>query len=65
MCIPIRFNNKIIGVLGMCAFNEQARNSLLNNKDSYITFESQLSNIISTMLKEKNTVPCWNTVPRN
>jgi transcriptional regulator with PAS, ATPase and Fis domain len=53
LCIPIRFNNKIIGVLGMCAFNEQARNSLLNNKDSYITFESQLSNIISTMLKEK------------
>lgn len=53
LCIPIRYNGRIIGVLGMCAFTEQARNSLLNNKDSYMAFESQLSNIISTMLKEK------------
>ena len=53
LCIPIKFKKKTIGVLGMCAFDESARDSLLNNKSSYMAFESQLSNIISTMLKEK------------
>ena len=53
LCIPIHFNEKIIGVLGMCAFNEKARDNIINNKDSYIKFENQLSNIISTILSEK------------
>lgn len=53
LCIPIHFNERIIGVLGMCAFNEKARGNLISNKDSYIKFESQLSNIISTILSEK------------
>jgi transcriptional regulator with PAS, ATPase and Fis domain len=53
LCIPIHFNGKIIGVLGMCAFNEKARDNIINNKDSYIKFENQLSNIISTILSEK------------
>lgn len=53
LCIPIHFNNKIIGVLGMCAFNMKAKDSLINNRESYIKFEKQLSNIISTILSEK------------
>ncbi|MCG1012048.1 sigma 54-interacting transcriptional regulator [Tepidanaerobacter sp. GT38] len=53
MCIPIKFNGGIIGVLGMCAFDEQARRNLISNKESYIKFESQLGNIISTMLNER------------
>ncbi|SHJ15635.1 sigma-54 interaction domain-containing protein [Lutispora thermophila] len=53
MCIPIKFNDEIIGVLGMCAFDRQAQQNLINNKESYIRFESQLGNIISTMLSEK------------
>ncbi|MSU00396.1 sigma 54-interacting transcriptional regulator [Tissierella pigra] len=53
LCIPIHFNGKIIGVLGMCAFNEKARDNIINNKDSYIKFENQLSNIICTILSEK------------
>lgn len=54
LCIPIHFNNKIIGVLGMCAFNTKAKYDLINNRESYIKFEKQLSNIISTILSEKN-----------
>lgn len=53
LCIPIRFNERIIGVLGMCAFNHTARRNLIGNRDSYIAFESQLGSIISTMLGEK------------
>lgn len=55
LCIPIKFNNKIIGVLGMCAYNEKARRNLVMNRDSYINFEYQLSNMISTILNEKHT----------
>nr|WP_312579860.1 sigma 54-interacting transcriptional regulator [Sedimentibacter sp.] len=53
-CIPIKFKNKIIGVLGMCAYDEKAKENLLANKDSYMKFESQLSDIISTIISEKN-----------
>lgn len=53
MCIPIRSNGKIIGVLGMCAFDEMARQNLTNNRKSYSNFEGQLSSIISTMLNER------------
>lgn len=53
MCIPIHLNDTIIGVLGMCAFNEKAKENLINNQDSYIKLETQLSNIISTILSEK------------
>lgn len=54
LCIPIKYNNKTIGVLGMCAFDEEAKHSFTTNRESLISFEHQLSNIISTILKEKN-----------
>lgn len=54
LCIPINFNSKIIGVLGMCAFSEKARDNIIQNEESYIKFENQLSNIISTIISEKN-----------
>ena len=54
LCLPIHFKGKIIGVLGMCAFNEKARENLIQNQDSYIKLEHQLSNIISTLLSEKD-----------
>ena len=55
LCIPIKFNNQIIGVLGMCAYNEKAKRNLIVNRESYINFEYQLSNMISTILNEKHT----------
>jgi len=55
-CIPIKYNDEIIGVLGMCAYDELARHNLLLNKESYMNFESRLSDLISTILSERNTV---------
>lgn len=55
LCIPIKFNNEIIGVLGMCAYNEKAKRNLVVNRDSYINFEYQLSNMISTILNEQHS----------
>lgn len=54
VCLPINYNNKIIGVLGLCAFNEKAKQNLLSNIDGYKRFENQLTGIIETMLKEKD-----------
>lgn len=54
-CIPVRYNEEIIGVLGMCAYDEAARHNLLLNKEDYMNFESRLSDLISTILSEKNT----------
>lgn len=53
LCIPIRFNGKIIGVLGMCAYDEKSKQNFITNQDSYFNFESQLSGVISTILSEK------------
>lgn len=53
VCLPINYNNQIIGVLGLCAFNEKAKNNLLSNIEGYKRFEDQLTQIIETMLKEK------------
>lgn len=53
LCIPIKFSGKIIGVIGMCAYDEKARQNLLMNRESFMNFESQLGHIISTILSEK------------
>lgn len=55
-CIPIRYDDKIIGVLGMCAYDEIAKQNLLLNKISYMNFENQLSKLISTIISEKNII---------
>ncbi|KAF5031055.1 Anaerobic nitric oxide reductase transcription regulator NorR [anaerobic digester metagenome] len=52
LCIPIKLGGKTIGVLGMCAFSEHARENFVRNFRHYIQFENQLSLIISSMLNE-------------
>ncbi|MBQ5754622.1 MAG: sigma 54-interacting transcriptional regulator [Oscillospiraceae bacterium] len=52
-CIPIRYNSRIVGVLGMCAFTEAAKAEILRNKDNLLAFEHQLSRLITTMLRER------------
>ena len=54
ICLPIEYLDQRIGVLGLCAFDETARANLLTNTDGYRTFETQLTGIINTMLKEKD-----------
>lgn len=52
LCIPIKLGGKTLGVLGMCAFSEHARDNFVRNFKHYIQFENQLSLIISSMLNE-------------
>lgn len=53
LCIPIQLSDKIIGVLGMCAFDEKAKANLINNYHNYMEFQKQLSGIIATILNER------------
>ena len=52
-CIPVRYNSKIVGVLGMCAFTEAAKAEIIRNRDNMLAFEHQLSRLITTMLRER------------
>lgn len=53
LCIPIKIDNQIIGILGMCIFDESTKKNFINKQESYKDFESRLSNLISTKLNEK------------
>ena len=52
-CIPIRYNGKIVGVLGMCAFSQTMKDEIIRNKDHMLAFEEQLSKLISSILRER------------
>ncbi len=52
-CIPIRYNGRIVGVLGMCAFSQSVKDEILRNKDHMLAFEHQLSQLIASILRER------------
>ena len=52
-CIPIHYNKAIVGVLGMCAFEKDAREEIIRNKNNMLAFETQLSRLITMMLRER------------
>ena len=53
LCAPIYLNGNVIGIIGMCIFNDTYKNDFLNKKQKYINFESNLSNIISNQIDER------------
>lgn len=53
LCIPIRYNGRIVGVLGMCAFSQTMKDEIIRNKDHMLAFEEQLSKLISSILRER------------
>lgn len=53
LCIPIKDGSNIIGVLGMCIFDDETKNNFINKHEDYKNFESRLSSLISTRINEK------------
>ena len=53
LCIPIKDEKNIIGVLGMCIFDDNTKNNFINKYEDYKNFESRLSSLISTRINEK------------
>lgn len=53
LCIPMKINNKIIGILGMCIFDDKTKEEFINKQEDFKTFESRLSSLISTRINEE------------
>lgn len=52
ICCPINLDGKVIGIIGLVAFNEVQKNYLLEKKESLLNFCSKLSYLISTKARE-------------
>lgn len=51
--IPIKLKNKTIGVIGLVCFTLDQRTHLLKNKKTYMTFLSQIADLVSTKTHEE------------
>jgi transcriptional regulator with PAS, ATPase and Fis domain len=49
---PIKFNNEIIGVIGLICSTDEQKNNLTNKMDSYMQFLDQISEFISNKIYE-------------
>lgn len=49
---PIKFNNEIIGVIGLICSTEEQKINLINKMDSYMQFLDQISEFISNKIYE-------------
>lgn len=54
MCLPIKYDNRIIGVIGLCAFDEKTRESFVLNKDRFYNLEIRIRDIIEEILKRRD-----------
>ena len=50
---PITINNKIYGVIGLIAFNENQKNLLLKNENNIIDFLDKMANLMASQIIEK------------
>lgn len=58
MCVPIKMNNEILGIIGLICFKEEQKEYLMENLDTYSSFLEQIADFISakafeTIEKEK------------
>ncbi|MBC2582502.1 sigma 54-interacting transcriptional regulator [Clostridium sp. DJ247] len=47
MCVPIKLNNEVIGVIGLICFEDCQRERIIANMNTYSTFLEQISELIS------------------
>lgn len=52
ICTPVKFENKVVGVLGIAAFNEDQKNKILSKDKELIDFINSMSDLISFKLNE-------------
>lgn len=52
ICTPIKLSGEIIGVIGLICQSEEQKSLLLNNKEFYLQFLSQISDFISSKAYE-------------
>ncbi|MFD3157009.1 sigma-54 interaction domain-containing protein [Haloimpatiens sp. FM7330] len=52
VCCPIKINNDIVGVIGLIAFEEEQRDTILKNEENLMTFLNRMADLISSKLLE-------------
>ncbi|MFC0187253.1 sigma 54-interacting transcriptional regulator [Fictibacillus aquaticus] len=52
ICAPIRMGDRVIGVIGLLAFNEKQRKRLFSNKEDNEQFLYKMAGLIASKLKE-------------
>ncbi len=59
ICVPIRYKEKLIGVIGAVAFNKAQRTKIIENKESYMNFIEKMASLLEAkytelMISEEN-----------
>ena len=53
ICFPIVVGNEVIGVLGLLAFNEEQKNTLLGQEDKLLNFVARISDLFSSVISAR------------
>ncbi len=52
ICCPIRLENRILGLIGLVAFNRQQRDKIIQNSDTLTLFLERMAELIASKLSE-------------
>ncbi len=52
ICCPIRLENKIIGLIGLVAFNEEQRKKIITNSNTLTLFLERMAELLASKLSE-------------
>lgn len=55
ICVPIKQGEKVIGVLGIVAFNEEQKKQLIKNKDIYLNYLEKMAYLLEGKYSEYQT----------
>lgn len=53
VCCPIKVNGKVKGVIGLIAFDQDQKRSIISNKENLLEFLTRMSDLIATKLVEE------------
>ena len=64
VCCPIKVNGKVKGVIGLVAFDENQKLSIIDNKENLLEFLTRMSDLIATKLIEERKTSEINLLAR-
>jgi transcriptional regulator with PAS, ATPase and Fis domain len=59
LCTPIHYRDKVIGVIGLIAFDEAQRQLLVRNRLAYLTFLQRMSDLLAGKIAEQQALDNW------
>ncbi|MGE5701965.1 MAG: GAF domain-containing protein, partial [Clostridia bacterium] len=59
LCTPIHYEGKVIGIIGLIAFNESQHRTLISNKIALLTFLQRMSELLTNTIAEQAALNNW------